>query len=374
MPTTPADSALAMRATLARLNARAARAEARRRARVHGRCTIGIGINTGDCVVGNMGSDQRFDYSVLGDAVNLASRLEGQTKTYRRRHRHRRGDAPRRAVPGGDRARPDRGEGKEQAVRIYALLGDEHDGGIAANLKRWRRVTRRCSNSIVEQDWTGAWRRSAGAAIPRRARRALRSLRGAHRLFRGATRRGRPGTASSSPPRSRNAHSPTAFAEAPPPRAGPMAKQQTTPEALPLFARFARAIERQVGRSSTFVLAVGIVLVWAVIRPALRLVRHLAARHQHRHDDRHLPDGLRDPEHAEPRHDGAASEARRADPRHRQGAQRAGRRRGLVRQGYRRGPRGLPRARRRRREPRWPKPRADKAVQKARRETAGKRP
>src|SRR5450432_479729 len=43
---------------------------------------VGVGLNTGVCVVGNMGSDLRFNYSVLGDSVNLASRLEGQSKEY----------------------------------------------------------------------------------------------------------------------------------------------------------------------------------------------------------------------------------------------------------------------------------------------------
>lgn len=58
------------------------RAEAEARSAKPQTLRIGIGINTGDCVVGNMGSSRRFDYSVLGDSVNLASRLEGESKNY----------------------------------------------------------------------------------------------------------------------------------------------------------------------------------------------------------------------------------------------------------------------------------------------------
>ena len=74
-------SALAMLAEMGPLNDRL-EIEAKEEGRKHIPLIVGLGLNTGECVVGNMGSDQRFDYSVLGDTVNLAARLEGQSKSY----------------------------------------------------------------------------------------------------------------------------------------------------------------------------------------------------------------------------------------------------------------------------------------------------
>jgi adenylate cyclase len=74
-------SALAMIDRLERLNLER-QEEAQRAGQRFIPFRIGIGINTGRCVVGNLGSNLRFNYSVLGDPVNVASRLEGQTKYY----------------------------------------------------------------------------------------------------------------------------------------------------------------------------------------------------------------------------------------------------------------------------------------------------
>jgi adenylate cyclase len=76
------DAAFEMQARAAALNVELKR-EAEANGGVYMPLRIGIGLNTGPCVVGNMGSDFRFNYSVLGDTVNFASRLEARTKDYR---------------------------------------------------------------------------------------------------------------------------------------------------------------------------------------------------------------------------------------------------------------------------------------------------
>jgi adenylate cyclase len=81
-PVAQEDHALRACRAAMRFLAELERLRPRWRAEGVGEVDIGVGINTGPMVVGNMGSDVRFDYTVMGDAVNLASRLEGANKLF----------------------------------------------------------------------------------------------------------------------------------------------------------------------------------------------------------------------------------------------------------------------------------------------------
>ncbi len=117
-------SALAMLGEMGPLNDQLEK-EAQEEGRKHIPLKVGLGLNTGPVVVGNMGSDQRFDYSVLGDNVNLASRLEGQSKAYGvsvviGANTHEK--VPEMATIELDKIQV---KGKTVGINIYALLGDE---------------------------------------------------------------------------------------------------------------------------------------------------------------------------------------------------------------------------------------------------------
>jgi adenylate cyclase len=117
---------------------------------------IGIGLNTGPCVVGNMGSDFRFNYSVLGDTVNVASRLEARTKDYRVPIVIGEATAQkakeRFATMEIDRIQV---KGKTQPETVFTVLG-RAELGRDANFVELHELTTKMLRYYREQNWTQA--------------------------------------------------------------------------------------------------------------------------------------------------------------------------------------------------------------------------
>ncbi len=131
------------------------RLEAEAEAREHRPIKIGIGLNSGEACVGNMGSEQRFDYSVLGDNVNLASRLEGQSKAYGVTIVL--GDNTVRLAPDYASVELDliKVKGKTEAVRIFALMGDPAFAK-SEEFKALKKIHDRVLVEYRKQNWDGA--------------------------------------------------------------------------------------------------------------------------------------------------------------------------------------------------------------------------
>jgi len=146
-PTRAVTAAMAMQAQLGPLNTTF-------QARGWPQLAIGVGINTGPMSVGDMGSKLRKAYTVLGDAVNLASRLEGLTKRYGTGIIV--GEATRKAVNGIvfrelDRVRV---KGKDEPVAIYEPIGAE--GAIGKVKQEELRLWLQALKAYRSQDWDQA--------------------------------------------------------------------------------------------------------------------------------------------------------------------------------------------------------------------------
>lgn len=150
-------SALAMMAEMAPLNDRL-EAEALEEGRKHVPLKVGIGLNSGPAVVGNMGSELRIDYSVLGDTVNLAARLEGQSKAYGVDiviGESTNTDVPMMATLFLDNIKV---KGKTEAVTIFCLVGDE---AVAESqeFQTLKQFHDQMIEAYLEQDWNKSIKR-----------------------------------------------------------------------------------------------------------------------------------------------------------------------------------------------------------------------